>query len=123
MGILNRHNGNEVAEFVNLKMPNLIKTSLNNDMDKNKTISIKQNKKNIIINSIKQAIINLDKEVYKKFNDRALKTGATLILVILLDNEIITFNLGDSLALVFNDSNLVPLNSEMRPVKLKVKSF
>lgn len=89
------HGGSEAVEYLNKRMPNLIKSKLAEKLINNN----KENREDLI----SQVLLTCFRDVNRELRFTCPETaGTTATVVLLFDNKVICANVGDSKAVIYN---------------------
>jgi serine/threonine protein phosphatase PrpC len=114
MGKITRHNGDICVEFIARHFTHLFKANLRRIAPHDE-----RNEKKIIETiamSLQKTFKELDARLFQKLQDKVFACGSTAIIAIVFGTMIICANLGDSVAMVAQESGNVLLSIQMTPV-------
>lgn len=114
MGMFNRHNGDVCVDFIarhftQLLKVNLQKTAPHDERNDKKIVET-------IAASLQKTFKELDVRLFQKLQDKVFACGSTAIIAVAFGTIIVCANLGDSIALVAQESGTVLLSVQMTPV-------
>ncbi len=113
-GLLIRHNGDVCVDFIAKHFIQLLKDNLQKIAPHDE-----RNDKRIVDTiavSLQKTFKELDARLFQKLQDKVFVCGSTAIITVVFGTVIVCANLGDSIAVLAQESGTVLLSVQMTPV-------